>query len=63
MEYIAIATSAIAIIFAIKWRIEKARFKGLMFFIVTKGYTPPNEMEMMECIKTVSQKTVEDWLK
>ena len=30
---------------------------------VPKEYTPPNEHEMMECIKIVAQKTVEEWIK
>ena len=30
-----------------------------MYFIVDRGYTPPTEQEMMECIKIVTQKTVE----
>jgi hypothetical protein len=34
-----------------------------MFFIVAKEYTPPNEQEMMECIKIVAKKTVEEWIK
>lgn len=63
MKWTAIANVTLTILFAIKWGIERARFKGLMFFIVAKEYTPPNEQEMMECIKIVVQKTVEEWLK
>lgn len=63
MKWIAIANGTVAILFAIKWGIERARFKGLMFFIVAKEYTPPNEQEMMECIKIVAKKTVEEWIK
>lgn len=63
MKWIAIANGTVTILFAIKWGIERARFKGLMFFIVAKEYTPPNEQEMMECIKIAVQKTVEEWLK
>ena len=63
MKWIAIANVTLTILFAIKWGIERARFKGLMFFIVAKEYTPPNEQEMMERIKIVAQKTVEEWIK
>ena len=63
MKWISIANITLTILFAIKWGIERARFKGLMFFIVAKEYTPPNEQEMMECIKIAVQKTVEEWLK
>lgn len=56
MKWIAIANVTLTILFAIKWGIERARFKGLMFFIVAKEYTPPNEQEMMECIKIVAKK-------
>lgn len=63
MKWIAIANVTLTILFAIKWVIERARFKVLMFFIVAKEYTPPNEQEMMECIKIAVQKTVEEWLK
>ena len=34
-----------------------------MYFIVDRGYTPPTKQEMMECIKIVTQKTVEKWIK
>lgn len=63
MKWIAIANVTLTILFAIKWGIERARFKGLMFFIAAKEYTPPNEQEMMECIKIVAKKTVEEWIK
>lgn len=63
MKWIAIANVTLTILFAIKWGIERARFKGLMFFIVAKEYAPPNEQEMMECIKIVAKKTVEEWIK
>jgi hypothetical protein len=63
MKWIAIANVTLTILFAIKWGIERARLKGLMFFIVAKEYTPPNEQEMMECIKIVAKKTVEEWIK
>ena len=63
MKWIAIANVTLTILFAIKWVIERARFKGLMFFILAKEYTPQNEQEMMECIKIVAQKTVEEWIK
>ena len=46
-----------------KWGIERTRTKALMYFIVDGGYTPPTEQEMMECIKIVTQKTVEKWIK
>ena len=62
MKWIAIANVTLTFLFAIKWGgIERAGFKGLMFFIVAKEYTPPNEQEMMECIKIAVQKTVEEW--
>lgn len=51
------------ILFMTKWGIERTRIKALMYFIVDRGYTPPTKQEMMECIKIVSQKTVEKWIK
>ena len=50
-------------LFMAKWGIERTRTKALMYFIVDRGYTPPTEQEMMECIKIVTQKTVEKWIK
>lgn len=52
-----------AILFMTKWGIERARIKSLIYFIVDRGYTPPTKQEMMECIKIVTQKTVEKWTK
>lgn len=54
---------AATILFMTKWGIERTRIKALMYFIVDRGYTPPTEQEMMECIKIVTQKTVEKWIK
>lgn len=54
---------AATILFMIKWGIERTRIKALMYFIVDRGYTPPTKQEMMECIKIVTQKTVEKWIK
>ena len=53
----------VIILFMAKWGIERTRTKALMYFIVDRGYTPPTEKEMMECIKIVTQKTVEKWIK
>ena len=53
----------VIILFMAKWGIERTRTKALMYFIVDRGYTPPTEQEMMECIKIVTQKTVEKWIK
>lgn len=53
----------VIILFMAKWGIERTRIKALMYFIVDRGYTPPTEQEMMECIKIVIQKTVEKWIK
>ena len=53
MKWIAIANVTLTILFAIKWGIERARFKGLMFFIVAKEYTPPNEKEKKEIAEMV----------
>ena len=53
----------VIILFMAKWGIERTRTKALMYFIVDRGYTPPIEQEMMECIKIVTQKTVEKWIK
>ena len=53
----------VIILFMAKWGIERTRTKALMYFIVDRGYTPPTEHEMMECIKIVTQKTVEKWIK
>lgn len=53
----------VIILFMAKWGIERTRTKALMYFIVDRGYTPPTKQEMMECIKTVTQKTVEKWIK
>ena len=53
----------VIILFMAKWGIERSRTKALMYFIVDRGYTPPTEQEMMECIKIVTQKTVEKWIK
>lgn len=53
----------VIILFTAKWGIERTRTKALMYFIVDRGYTPPTEQEMMECIKIVTQKTVEKWIK
>ncbi|NSF20172.1 hypothetical protein G4434_16970 [Coprococcus comes] len=53
----------VIILFMAKWGIERTRIKALMYFIVDRGYTPPTEQEMMECIKIVTQKTVEKWIK
>lgn len=53
----------VIILFMAKWGIERTRPKALMYFIVDRGYTPPTEQEMMECIKIVTQKTVEKWIK
>lgn len=54
---------AATILFMTKWGIERTRIKALMYFIVDRGYTPPTKQEMMECIKIVTQKTVEKWIK
>ena len=54
---------AVIILFMAKWGIERTRTKALLYFIVDRGYTPPTEQEMMECIKIVTQKTVEKWIK
>lgn len=54
---------AATILFMTKWGIERTRIKALMYFIVDRGYTPPTKREMMECIKIVTQKTVEKWIK
>ena len=53
----------VIILFMAKWGIERTRTKALMYFIVDREYTPPTEQEMMECIKIVTQKTVEKWIK
>lgn len=53
----------VIILFMAKWGIERTRTKALMYFIVDRGYTTPTEQEMMECIKIVTQKTVEKWIK
>lgn len=53
----------VIILFMAKWGIERTRTKALMYFIVDRGCTPPTEQEMMECIKIVTQKTVEKWIK
>ena len=53
----------VIILFMAKWGIERTRTQALMYFIVDRGYTPPTEQEMMECIKIVTQKTVEKWIK
>lgn len=53
----------VIILFMAKWGIERTRTKALMYFIVDRGYTPQTEQEMMECIKIVTQKTVEKWIK
>ena len=53
---------AATILFMTKWGIERTRIKALMYFIVDRGYTPPTKQEMMECIKIVTQKTVEKWI-
>ena len=63
-ERMALLISIVVIIlFMAKWGIERTRTKALMYFIVDRGYTPPTEQEMMECIKIVTQKTVEKWIK
>lgn len=54
---------AATILFMTKWGIERTRIKALMYFIVDRRYTPPTKQEMMECIKIVTQKTVEKWIK
>ena len=54
---------AATILFMTKWGIDRTRIKALMYFIVDRGYTPPTKQEMMECIKIVTQKTVEKWIK
>ena len=41
----------------------KIRFKAFIYFIVDKGYTEPTHEEMVQCIKIVIQKTIEDWAK
>lgn len=63
-DWMALLISIVAtILFMTKWGIERTRIKALMYFIVDRGYTPPTKQEMMECIKIVSQKTVEKWIK
>ena len=63
-DWVALLISiAATILFMTKWGIERTRIKALMYFIVDRGYTPPTKQEMMECIKIVTQKTVEKWIK
>lgn len=61
--WLAICYAATIAIIALKWFIERIRFTALIYYIVEKGYTPPGRDELMECIKLVSQKKIEDWLK
>lgn len=58
-----IISIVVAILFALKWFTERIRFTAIIYYIVEKGYTPPSRDEMMECIKIVTQKTVEKWIK
>lgn len=47
-------------IFIVKWRIEKMKFKSLIYFMVDKGYTAPTAQEMERCIRIVAEKTTEE---
>lgn len=47
----------------LKWFIERIRFTAIIYYIVDKGYTPPNRDELMECIKIVSRKMIEERFK
>lgn len=58
-----IISIVVAILFALKWFTERIRFTAIIYYIVEKGYTPPSRNELMECIKIVTQKTVEKWIK
>lgn len=44
----------------IKWRIERIKFKALLYYIVDKEYTAPTKEDMERCISKVAEKTVED---
>lgn len=53
----------VIILFALKWFIERIRFTAIIYYIVEKGYTPPSRDELMEYIKIVSRKMVEERFK
>lgn len=61
--WLAICYAATIAIVALKWFTERIRFIAIIYYIVEKGYTPPSRDELMECIKIVSQRKIEDWLK
>lgn len=54
---------AVIILFALKWFTERIRFVAIIYYIVEKGYTPPSRDELMEYIKIVSRKMVEERFK
>ena len=58
-----IISIVVAILFALKWFTERIRFTAITYYIVEKGYTPPSRDELMEYIKIVSRKMVEERFK
>ena len=43
----------------IQWRIERIKFKALLYYIVDKEYTAPTKEELERCISVAAGKTVE----
>lgn len=53
----------IAVFFTIKsWRTQII-LKAMIYFMVDKGYTTPTQEEIKQCIRLVTKKTVEEWIK
>lgn len=61
--WLAICYAAIIVIVELKGFIERIRFTAIIYYIVEKGYTPPSRDELMECIKIVSRKMIEERFK
>lgn len=61
--WLAICYAATIAIVALKCFTERIRFTAIIYYIVEKGYTPPSRDELMESIKIVLQRKIEDWLK
>ena len=55
--------ACMVVFFAIKsWRTQVI-LKAMIYFMVDKGYTAPTQEELEQCIRLVTKKTVEEWIK